>query len=427
MIESTQLPPHSEESEAGTLGACMLERSALDYCLAEGVSGEWFYVPANRVVWECIEGIANRGRPIDLLIVGDELRKSGAADKVGGDLYLNRLVDKCSTTAHIEYYLAGVKDAWLKRQAIVTARTVEVEAYGPEDAHAILESATSRFTMIGERQEPTSVPAVVDQVIADIAAVQAGEIRKDTISTGYPDLDNILEGGLRLGGMYIIAAPKSTGKSTLGFNILNHMIQNNVPSGLVSLEMQPRQVVDRLIAIASNQPVARIMQGKTRSTPEVDIAAAHLRQAPFWLTTNCPNDVAFRAWARRMVEKRGVKLIVLDYIQNLDVKAQGKQSEYEQITRASRTVTQVARELGVCVIAVSSLSNEGNLRGSGQLNYDAYSTWILSKKGEPVAPMFHYDMNLYMDKNRFGPENVTLGYSMCGATGKITENLRDLP
>ena len=120
---STRLPPSSTEAEKGVLGSVLQAADLIDLCVENHLLPESFYDPAHRVIFENLMEMSEKRHPIDVLTVANRLRESGMIDKIGGELYLHRLIDSTPTTAHAAFYIETVRQKHVLRQIIACART----------------------------------------------------------------------------------------------------------------------------------------------------------------------------------------------------------------------------------------------------------------------------------------------------------------
>lgn len=204
-----RLPPYSEEAERGVLGSILLDAErVLPSCEVAGITAASFYVSAHQVVYECLGAMRNENEPIDLLTIGEALKKSGQLKKVGGHLFLERLFDAASTAAHAEYYIRLVSEAAQRRQLIRTAQTLIDGAYGASEVNAgdLAADAVAKFqTMAEGATHQVGFPAYT---LADLEAYQ-------------PDPQSHVagEGWLRAGAGALLTGGTGMGKSVLAAQI----------------------------------------------------------------------------------------------------------------------------------------------------------------------------------------------------------------
>ena len=154
VAKSDRMPPYSEEAERGVLGSALLDAArVVDFAVERGISPESFYVPAHQMLFEILRAMTHDGSPIDLLTVGERLKKLGRLDEVGGTTFLERLVDSTPTSAHAEYYIDIVRQKHLLRMVIDKSRQAIDECYSSEeDADSILNVTEQAFFDIKQLQ-----------------------------------------------------------------------------------------------------------------------------------------------------------------------------------------------------------------------------------------------------------------------------------
>ena len=154
-----RVPPHSEEAERGVLGSILMDAErVVDLAIERRIRPESFYVPAHQVLFETVLDLKEKGRPVDLLTMGDRLRDAGQLDRIGGRSALEALVDSCPTSAHAEYYIDIVRQKGLFRQVIDCSReAIEACYHAEEGADLVLDKAEQRLFDISNDQVRSAV------------------------------------------------------------------------------------------------------------------------------------------------------------------------------------------------------------------------------------------------------------------------------
>ena len=220
--------------------------------------------------------------------------------------------------------------------------------------------------------------------------------RKDGASpaspSGFPDLDDVT-GGFQAGNLIVLAARPSMGKSALATNIAENAAVEAAPVAFFSLEMSETELAHRFLASRARVSSDELRKGKVRSDrwPKVNAAASKLAEAPLYIDDSSDLGVLeLRAKARRLKNRRGLGLVIVDYLQLMRPDGRAD-SRVEQIGQMSRGLKILARELDVPVIAISQLSRAvesrnppepmlSDLRESGCLTGD--SRVYLPESGE---------------------------------------------
>ncbi|HET6248400.1 MAG TPA: DnaB-like helicase N-terminal domain-containing protein [Tepidisphaeraceae bacterium] len=160
-----RLPPHSDEAEQCLLASMMLDKSTIGPA-AEIVDRTAFYFAAHQTIWDTLVRLHQQGRPIDAVIVREELRSRGLYDEIGGDGYIGALLNRVPSAAHAEHYAGIVREKAALRHLIEASNDMLRAAYGPhESAAAILDRARERIGDIpGRSKQPR--PVSIDELEA---------------------------------------------------------------------------------------------------------------------------------------------------------------------------------------------------------------------------------------------------------------------
>ncbi len=424
-------PPYSEEAERGVLGSVLQDAAILDLCVERQLVPEAFYSPAHRIVWEAFEHMSRQSRPIDALTVAHELKESGNLDRIGGEVFLHRLIDSTPTTAHAGYYIDIVRQKHICRQIIECARNAENECYSSEEeALSLLGRVEQSFFDITDKNRvPMGAwPDMVKGVMEEIESIGKGA-GAGGIKTGYVDIDRHLS-GLRPGNMIVLAARPSMGKTSLALNIAEKVACGHVPGGepagvgVFSLEMSSQDIVMRMLCSHARVSMHRIRQGYLSSKGKNDehgrlvVAADVMGKAPIFLDDSAGMDVMeLRARARRMKQKYNVKFIVVDYLQLLHSREHARQGRQFEIAEVSGSIKAMSKELSIPVLVLSQLSRApearevgkprlSDLRDSGSIEQDADIVLLLRRPCKYPEDVDHEDRRLAVvdiAKNRNGP------------------------
>ncbi|MEI6217996.1 MAG: replicative DNA helicase [bacterium] len=424
---STRLPPYSDEAEKGVLGSVLQDADILDFCVENQILPESFYVPAHRIIYDALLEMSEKRHPIDVLTVANRLRESGRMEKIGGELYLHRLIDSTPTTAHAGYYIETVRQKHILRRIIVCARTAENDCYSPdEDALALLGRVEQSFFDITDvnRALISSWPEMIKSVMAHIDELgRGGDI---SLRTGFADLDRELT-GMRPGNMVILAARPSMGKTSLAMNMASNIACGHVGAngdkrsvGIFSLEMSSEDLVLRLLCTQAEVSMHKLrggyLQGGDGNRKLVD-AADRLNQALIYLDDSGGLDVMeLRARARRMKHKHDVRLFIIDYLQLLHYREFSRQGRQIETGAISGCLKAMAKELNVPVLVISQLSRApesrdgvprlADLRDSGSIEQDADVVLLLRRPALIPGDKDAQDKRLAIleiAKNRNGP------------------------
>ena len=374
-----RIPPHSDEAERGVLGCALLEPDrVIDLCIERQLSADSFYGPWHRALYDFLLEMRNDGRAIDLLTVGERLQTLGRVDQVGGEEYIEKLVDSTPTAAHAEYYIDLVRQKHMLRCIIDRSREAIDSCYdGEEDADTILDTAEQSLYDIAEFQTSGIVPwsqAIKDSMEQIEKAIQ---LRKDItgVATGFYQLDKITH-GLQPGDMIIVAARPSMGKTSLAMNIAENAALGSGPDrkkhavAIFSLEMSRESLVKRMLCSRATVPSHKLSGGYISAEHHSQLvqAADALSQAKIFVDDSAGlTPIEVRARARRLKRKHDIDLIVVDYLQMMNYPLFAKEGRQRETAAISGAMKAMAKELKLPVIVLSQLSRAPEQRGGGAI------------------------------------------------------------
>jgi replicative DNA helicase len=362
--DGLRLPPHSIEAEQSVLGGLMLDSAAWDQ-VADRVLAQDFYRHDHRLIFEAVAGLIERSQPCDAVTLSGHLESQGVLDQVGGLSYLGSLARDTPTAANIRAYADIVRERSVLRQLITAGNTIVGNALEPEgrEAREIVDDAERAVFEIAEAGSRgkvgfRTVKSILPDVVNRIDELYHSDGKMTGISTGFKKLDEMTS-GLQPGDLIIVAGRPSMGKTTLAVNIAeNAALGSNKSAAIFSMEMSAESLTLRMIS-----SLGRINQGNLRSGrlqeedwPRIDSAMTQLSGAKIFVDeTPALTPTEIRARARRLKRERGLDLIVVDYLQLMQV-AGTKENRATEISEISRSLKALAKELKVPVIALSQLN-----------------------------------------------------------------------
>jgi replicative DNA helicase len=428
-----RLPPYSEEAERGVLGSALIESSrVIELCSIKSVSSDSFYVPAHRLLFEQLMEMYQVARAIDLLTVGEELKKGGRLEQTGGYAFLEGLIDSTPTSAHAEYYIDIVQQKYLLRRIITQAAETIDSCYSPdEEAEELLSKTEEAFFELSDKKTASS-DDWKDVVYKTTGQILEGNILENGVPTGFADLDKELR-GLHRTDMIVLAARPSMGKTSLAMNIVEHAALGRGGGkkhavGVFSLEMSQEQLVRRMLYSKAGVPAWKDFFSDTDRN-RLSSAADQLGKANIIVDDSAGLDVMdLRARARRMKRVYGVELIVIDYLQLLHDKRRARDGRQQETASISNSIKSMAKELKIPVLILSQLSRapeqggrEGNkprlsdLRDSGAIEQDADVVLLLQRPS-------YYNKELEAGSGEDTLAVVDIAKHRNGPTGEVKMN-----
>ena len=391
-IVDAPTPPHSVEAEQAVLGGLLIDPTAWDN-VADAVRQEDFYRPDHQLIFEAIGALAGNGKPCDVVTVSEQLERSGKLESAGGLAYLSSVARDTPTAANVRAYADIVRERSLMRQLIQAGTEIASAVFNNDGqtARELVDRAEQRVFEIAEgsfrgRQGAVAVRTLLPQVIDQIDEWHANPDKLRGLPTGFTDFDK-LTGGLRPGDLVIVAGRPSMGKTTLAVNMAEYAAVHQgtrASVAIFSMEMPSEQVITRMLASVGGVPLTNLRSGRISDDDWVRITSAtsQLSEAKIFIDeTPALTPTELRARARRLKREHGLDLIVVDYLQLMQVPGT-KENRATEIAEISRGLKVLAKELAVPVIALSQLNRSveqrehkkpvmSDLRESGAIEQDS--------------------------------------------------------
>jgi len=417
-------PPQSIEAEVCVLGAMILHAPAIDIVVQIN-QADHFFRPAHQLIYQTLIEMREAGKPIDLVLLRDELVRSKQLDQIGGVEYIADLAQGVPNAANAEYYANIVRNKAMLRQLIVAGTEIVQEAYDSRDEAAqIVDQAEDRVFQIASQHigdQAVPLKGLLHQTFENLEK-HDGQLLTG-IASGYHALDD-LTSGFQPSEMIILAARPSMGKTSLLLNILEYMsVVDKQPTVIFSLEMSKEQLTQRLLASYSHFNLRQMRRGmiSEEDWTKLQLAAGDLEQAPIFVDDSpMLTALQLRAKARRLKAAHDIQCVFIDYLQLMTYSGRAD-SRQEQIASMSRSIKALARELAIPVVCAAQL-NRGpadrpthrprmsDLRESGSIEQDADVVALLHNedyyhRGEAdYAPSGQTD--LIIEKQRNGPTGI---------------------
>ena len=416
-----RLPPQNLEAEVGVIGGLLLDNHVL-HDVVTILKPDDFYRDSHQILYRIIREIYDEGRPVDPIILSEELKKKELFSKIGGHETIDEILSSVPHAANTRYYAGIVREKSLTRQLIESANEILREGYSNTlSAEDLLQGAERRIFQIAEDSatgETVELRDVVTEAMDRIATRSEAKNPVTGVGTGFYDLDDIT-GGFQGSQLIILAARPSMGKTALALNVCEHAALDQESGVLfVSLEMGKIELAERLLCSRSKVDGDKLRKGRGIGAREMTMlsrAYDEMRVAPIFIDdTPARNMMQISANARRLKMRHKVGMIVIDYIQLIEPEAgENRDSRQEQIAKISRRLKTLARELHVPVVALSQLNRAvenredrrprmADLRESGAIEQDADLILLLHRPE-------YYDANdqpgtaeLIVAKNRNG-------------------------
>lgn len=385
------IPPHSTEAEQSVLGALLLKPDAI-HDIADLITEDAFYLPKHRLIYQCIRERVRDQKPVDELVLGDDLKKT-TLHGVVTQTELMDLMNNTASAANIKAYAEIVLDRSLRRSLMAVGHDIYEIARDHETGLGAVSEAAGRLAKIRLAKSGGLVGSsqIMREAWADLSSRFDEKRSISGLSTGFDELDEKL-GGMQDDDLIIVAARPSMGKTALALNIADHVAGvERQGVAVFSMEMSRKQLAHR--QISSHASVGMHCMKNPSMLTEDDWPRITGSQTIIGTWDMAVDDTGrvttqmIRARCLRMkasLESKGKKLrlVVIDYIQLLEFGERNDENRATKIAEASRDLKMLAKELGCPVIALSQL-NRGleqradkrpmmsDLRESGAIEQDA--------------------------------------------------------
>ena len=418
------VPPHDDAAELAVLGAMFLDREAASLAL-EMLTGEDFYRPDHRQVFEAAEELYHSGVPIDMITVKNKLEEKQVFEQIGGLPFLANISTSVGSSANMRHYAAIVEEKSVLRRLIRTANNISQMSYeGKTDVNAIMDTAEKGIFAIMQNRHSDQFHHIRDIAVDSIEKIEdiyRSKGKLTGVPTGFVDFDQ-KTAGLQKSDLILLAARPSMGKTAFALNIIqNAAIRSNVPTAVFSLEMSREQLVNRMLCSEAMLDAQRLRTGELTDSDWADLiqAMGPLSQAPIYIDdTPGVTPMEVRSKCRRLKVEKGLGLIVIDYLQLMSGNSRND-SRQQEISEISRALKAIAREMEAPVIALSQLSRAceqradhrpmlSDLRESGAIEQDA-----------DVVAFLYRDEYYFPDTEKKNQAELIIAKQRNGPTGTV--------
>lgn len=391
--EITKALPSNYEAEGIILGNILIDNAAMQQA-AEALKAEDFYSPLNRRVFAAMLILHAASRPIDPMLIGEELKKDGSLESMGGITTITNLTFGLPHFPNIAEYVITVKQKSSLRQLVRTCNAIVGNVLGEEsDAAEVFTDAQNKINDLclevesgaaSEHFQP--LQHVIDNdVVKALEDLRYG--RSTKLQTGFPAIDHAIGGGVALSDVLLVAADTGKGKSAFALQMAYNFAAAGIPSAFLAGEMTNKENVLRLLSQLSGITNLNwlIKITDTEYTFLLEWANA-IKQVPIYFEHRISDMQTLATHLRSVVRRQKVKVLVIDYIQLFKMEKLDRRKRNERIAEASQEVKRLANELNIAIIEVAQFNREGaksaqaglhDLEGSGQLEKDASLIFIL--------------------------------------------------
>lgn len=370
-LEMGNKPPQALDVEEAVLGAMLLEPSCVDQAMEE-LTAACFYDPKHSMIFRAMSALTQEHTSIDIITVSAKLREQGNLEAVGGSVVLANLSEKVGSAAHIEYYVKILKQKTIQRDLITASYDILKDAF--DDSVKVDDLIDKAQTKVYDaiqsnvRKEVQDIGSVINEAMSDIQEAQSSE-GLTGVPSGFASIDRVTNGWQK-SDLIILAARPSVGKTAFALNLArNAAVDHHMPVAVFSLEMSAIQLAKRLMTSESGLNADKIKGGvklESYEWEQLEYKLKNLTKAPLYIDdTPGMQIMEFRTKAKNLVKNKGVRLIVVDYLQLMQGPVELKGMREQEVAAISRTLKATAKELNVPIIALSQLSRNSVQRNGG--------------------------------------------------------------
>lgn len=387
-----KIAPQAPDLEGAVLGAIMLEPQKLAEVLEIIQSPECFYSDANQRIYASVRRLFDKGSRIDFMTVCEDLRKNNELEMVGGSYYVTSLTRDVVSSANIEEHARIVMQKYIMRELIRMSGEVIGDAYEDStDVFDLLDKAETNLYEITDKHLRKNFSGINSILAKTIHEIEQQANKKDDLTgvgSGFRDLDKLTSGWQKT-DLIILAARPAVGKTAFALNlVMNAALNPNNPTGVAffSLEMSAGQLVKRMLSAVTDVPLEKITKGQLADHEIVQIhqRMGRLGSASIFIDDQAAlNIFELRAKCRRLKQKHNIGLVIIDYLQLMQGSVEKGGNREQEISKISRDLKGLAKELEIPIIALSQLNRAvenrkesklpqlSDLRESGAIEQDA--------------------------------------------------------
>jgi len=401
--------PQNVDAELSVLGASMLTPNVIP-AVSEIMRPHYFYRQAHQRIFEAIEDLFSRGEPVDPITVSEELANRASLETVGGRAYIHSLVTAVPAATNARYYAEIVRENYFLRSLIKVGGEITEMGYRREQPPLDLIDRAEQMvfeisqTRVSGEFEP--IGELISESFSELERTMSEGHHTVGAQTGFRDVDGLIS-GFQPSNLVILAARPSMGKTAFALNVARNVaVDQNKGVAIFSLEMSKMEVVNRMMCSEARVDSWRVRRGMLQPAEWSRLAAActPLHTAPIFIDDSASlNLMEIRAKARRLrAKEKNLGLIIVDYLQ-LMMGDTGVENRQQEISRISRGLKILARELEVPVLALSQLSRQVEQRaGNKPVLSDLRESGAIEQDADVV--MFIYRDEVY---NRDSPDKGT--------------------
>ena len=433
--------PHNAEAEERLIASCLLPGDTSVYDTIKPIlEAEDFYTLRCKLLYQAIGELSLAGKPLNEVAMLEHLKALQGVDEVGGMAGLLSIMNGASTPSEALFFARTVVEKSRLRDLMKSCRLavedVESETRSYDEIRSELESKITEKPLI--KQCKVSIGSSADELMEDIARMQAGDYEADVVRTHTNRWDEYLGNrGIAAGEVMTVAAPTSCGKSALALYIVSQAVAKDGHScGIFSLEMPQKQLTKRLTQVISGVNLRNVEENRAseEQVVRVNSAISQLKKLPIYTSHSVKSADDLYSQTRQFVNKHKVKLLVIDYLQLIPFDS-NKMGKAEGIAHISHTIKQMAIDLNIAIVLLAQVNREGaksnrlklyDLKDSGDIENDADVVLLMYPSGGDVESSKDTDyqgaytnLSYELAKNREGESDIGGFFKFYHCTGRF--------
>jgi replicative DNA helicase len=436
VVNNLRVPPQAIEVEQAVLCAMMLDKQAIARTI-ELIDETYFYKDSHRKIFLTLVELFDRREAVDLFTITEFLKKNGELDHIGGPYYLAEIANAVPSSANIEYHLKIIREKAVARKLITICDEVINDAFEQKnETDDLLDYAEKSIFEISASRVKKGFENINPIIHSTFERIEELYHTSGTGVTGlashYDDLDH-LTAGFQKSDFIVIAGRPSMGKTAFALNIVRNIaVLAKKSVGFFSLEMSAEALVLRLLCAEAEVDQMKVRRGRLSNAELQKLAkkVGAFDKAEIYIDdTPGLSILQLRSKARRLVSEKNVQMFIVDYLQLMEVaKEENRQQEISKISRALKSL---AKELNIPIIALSQLSRAvetrdktrkpqlSDLRESGAIEQDADVVMFVYRPE-------YYDIQTFEDTgaSTYNMCEIIIGKQRNGPTGTIKLTFR---
>jgi len=418
------IAPHNLEAERTVIGALLTDPQAI-FKVDARLAKQDFYDPVFGHIYQAIQCLSQKGTPVDFVTVTNTLKDSGKVQQIGGSAFLAELASNVPTSSHVENYADIVLEYSRRRQLATLATHLATLAYEDgKSASELIEHAEQEFLQLSHSSN-TQKPVTLADMSADRFERYTMLYEADDPTehygtrTGFRGLDDLMT-AMAPGQVIVLAGRPSMGKTALALDIARHVgLTQKKTVAIFSLEMTKEEIFDRIFGHLTGIEPWKLAKGMLTEKQFMNMGHAfdQLKGQPIFVDDDPDRTlINLRSKARRLQIEQGIDLLIVDYLQLIQVTDRSaRENQTQKMTHISESIKQLARELHCPILALSQLNRDcerrpdkrpqlADLRDSGSIEQDADRVLMLYRESYYNEDCADPDLtDVYVRKNRHGP------------------------